>query len=184
MMRRIGFLLVLCLLCGFAAAAQDKADAYFGYVYTRQTYGSIDSSFNMNGGIGQFAYYPNSWFGLVGEFGVSTVRHIDGALVNTGATLTFLGGPRVTFRHGPLQPYVQGLLGGAHMDSTMQADLGVAKGGGIAMALGGGVDLKLSSHIAFRLGQFDYFLTRLVNPTSVPFTQDNFRYSTGLVVRF
>jgi hypothetical protein len=183
MMRRIGCLLVVCLLCGIAASAQDKADAFFGYSYTRQTYGT-GTSFNMNGGIGQFTYYPSSWFGLVGEFGGSTVRNINGTPVTTGTLYSYMGGPRITFRHGPLQPYVQTLFGGSHIDSNMQADLHTTMGNGFAMALGGGLDLKLNHHFAVRLGQFDYFITRLDNPANLAFTQNNFRFSTGLVIRF
>jgi hypothetical protein len=183
MMRRIGCLVVVCLLCGIAASAQDKADAYFGYSYTRQTYGS-GTSFNMNGGIGQFTYYPSSWFGFVGEFGGSTVRNINGFPVTTGTLYSYMGGPRITFRHGPLQPYVQTLFGASHIDTNFRTDLGTTMSNGFAMALGGGLDLKLNHHFAFRLGQLDYFLTRLDNPHNIGFTQNNFRYSTGIVIRF
>lgn len=182
-MRRILCLLVVSSLFGVAAEAQSKADAYVGYVYTRQTYGNGLGNFNMNGGIGQIAVYPSSWLGFVGEFGGSAVRNINGAPAS-GALYSFMAGPRISFRHGPLQPYVQGLFGGAHLDSTLQTRLGATSANGFAAAAGGGLDLKLSSHAAVRLGQVDYFLTRLDNPSNVRFNQNNFRYSAGFVFRF
>jgi hypothetical protein len=212
-MRKFGLILIFCLSCGMAAAGQNnsnrtqntaqnqtpaaskpaakdkdkesgnKLDAYFGYQYTRQTFGNL-GAFNLNGGIGQMAYNFNNWAGVAGEFSVSEVRHVNGALVNGGAMATFLGGPRVRLRRGPLQPYFQGLFGGAHMDSTMQADLNSATGNGIAVALGGGLDWNFSPRLAFRLAQADYFLTRFDNSLKIAHTQNNFRYSTGLVIRF
>jgi hypothetical protein len=206
-MRKLSFILFLCLSCGIAAIAQSqpqnqgqnsgqnqsgddegKAQAYFGYVYTRQSFQNqeteADPSFNMNGGLAQFAYRTNNWFSVVAEFGVSAVTHINGNFVNTGLELTYMGGPRYTYRHGRLQPYAQGLIGGGHINTNFQGDIGAASGGGIALALGGGADLKINSHFAFRIGQADYLLTRFDGASKLAYTQNNFRYSSGLVIRF
>jgi len=194
-MRRLMCLLALSMLFGFTASAQDKADAFLGYSYVRQTYGNGINSFNLNGGVGQIAAYPTSWFGLVGEVGVytpGTVTVTSGSTTSTfnpgGEDISYLFGPRISFRHGPLQPYVQGLFGGYYTSAGLQAILrstsGAASANSFAMALGGGLDLKLSHHFAIRLAQVDYFLTRLPNPAAVSFTQNNFRYSGGIVYRF
>jgi hypothetical protein len=187
-MRRLSCVLALSLLFGFAAAAQEKADVFLGYSYARQTFGSTISSFNMNGGVAQIAAYPWSWFGLVGEFGAytnSSIRSIGSVPVG-GTEYTYMFGPRIAFRHGPLQPYVQGLVGGDSLNAAMRNAVGTTTGNSFAMAIGGGVDLRASKHFAIRLGQVDYFLTRLNSPlpANSAFNQNNFRYSGGIVFRF
>jgi opacity protein-like surface antigen len=193
-MRRSLCLLAFSLLFGFSAAAQDKADAFLGYSYVHQNYGNGVDSFNLNGGVFQVAAYPTKWFGLVGEFGLYTPGTVT---VNTllpeptstnfqpmGADFSYLFGPRLTFRHGPLQPYVEGLIGGFHISQGLESALGATSANSFAMAIGGGLDLRVSHHFAIRLGQVDYFLTRLPNPAAVTFTQNNFRYSGGIVFRY
>jgi hypothetical protein len=184
MFRKIALLISLSLLFGFSAAAQDsKADVYVGYQYTRQTY-TAGTTFNMNGGVGQIAVYPTSWFGIVGEVSGNAVGHITGLGGSGGTLYSYMGGPRLSFRHGPLQPYVQGLFGLGQLDSTLQTRIGASSSTAYAMAIGGGLDLKLSRHFAVRAIQGDYFLTRFTNPLNARFTQNNFRLSTGFVFRF
>lgn len=182
MFRKIALLLSLSLVLGFSVAAQDKADVYVGYQYTRQTY--TGTTFNMNGGVGQIAVYPASWFGLVGEVSGNAVGNIHG-FTGTGGTLySYMGGARIRFPKGPLQPYVQALFGLGQLDSTLQARIGSPSSTAYAMALGGGLDLKVAHHLAIRLVQGDYFLTRFTNPLNARFSQNNFCLSTGLVLRF
>jgi Outer membrane protein beta-barrel domain len=183
MFRKIALLLSLSLLLGFSAAAQNsKADVYVGYQYTRQTY--TGTTFNMNGGVGQIAVYPTSWLGFVGEVSGNAVGNITGFTGSGGTLYSYMGGPRLSFRHGPLQPYVQGLFGLGQLDATLQARLASPKSTAYAMAVGGGLDLKVAPHFAVRLIQGDYFLTRFTNPLNARFSQNNFRLSTGLVLRF
>jgi hypothetical protein len=183
MFRKIALLISLSLIFGFSASAQNsKADAYVGYQYTRQSFGT-GTKFNMNGGVGQIAVYPSRWFGVVGEFSGSAAGNISG-VGSGGAMYTVMGGPRIYFSRGALQPYVQGLVGLARADSTLQAHLGAASSNAFAMAIGGGMDVKLHHHFSYRLIQGDYFLTRFDNAINIRFTQNNFRLSTGLVFRF
>ena len=184
MLRKIALLLSLSLLLGFSASAQDsKADVYVGYQYTRQMY-TPGTTFNMNGGVGQIAFYPTSWFGIVGEISGSAVGSIHGFTGSGGTLYSYMGGPRLAFRHGPFQPYVQGLFGLGQLDTTLQARLGSASSTAFATAIGGGLDVKLGRHFAVRAIQGDYFLTRFTNPLNARFSQNNFRLSTGLVLRF
>lgn len=181
-MRRILCLLVVSLGFGIVTSAQNAADIYLGYSYTRQQYGAGINKFNMNGGIGQITFSPK-WIGFVAEVGGSNVSTING-LPASGQLYSYMGGPRFSFRHGPLQPYVQGLFGAAHITPSLQAALGSTSANSFAMAVGGGLDLKVSHHFAVRLAQLDYFMTRLNSPTNFRFTQNNFRYSAGIVFRF
>lgn len=172
MVRKIGLLLVVCLLFGFSAHAQDsKADAYVGFQYTR-TSGSIVPNFT--GGVGQFAYYPSKWLGVVGE--VSGAADTDG---RHSAMYTFMGGPRATLRQGRIQPYVQVLIGGARFASSFVQGSGPASTNSFAAAFGGGVDLKVVHHFSIRLVQVDYLFTHFTG-----FTQNNVRVSSGFVFRF
>lgn len=182
MIRRVVCLLAFSLAFGIVTSAQNTADVYLGYSYTRQQYGNGIDNFNMNGGIGQITFSPK-WIGLVAEFGGSNVSTLNG-LPASGQLYSYMGGPRISFRHGPLQPYIQGLFGGAHITSSLQTALGSTSANSFAMAVGGGLDLKMSRHFAVRLAQVDYFMTNLTNPASVRFTQNNFRYSGGIVFRF
>ena len=52
------------------------------------------------------------------------------------------------------------------------------------MATGGGVDIAVSKHFAIRPIQVNYLFTRFPNGTNDHQTSDNFRLTTGLVVRF
>ena len=173
MVRKIGLSLALCLLFGFSAFAQDsKADAYVGFQYTRVS-GSVAP--NWTGGVGQFAYYPSKWLGVVGE--VSGAADTDG---RSSAMYTFMGGPRAMLRRGRFEPYAQVLIGGSHFsNSGVQQGTGGASANSFAAAVGGGVDLKVVHHFAVRLVQVDYLFTHFGGAT-----QNDFRVSSGFVFRF
>jgi len=179
MVRKIGLSLVLCLLFGFSASAQDsKADAYVGFQYTRQ---NLSFATNMTGGVGQFAYYPTNWLGVVGEVSGASNNRIAGT-----SLITYMAGPRVALRHGRFHPYAQVLIGDARF-SSFQAGVGSvpvdptghATTNGFAAAVGGGVDLNVVHHFAIRLIQVDYLFTHLGGAT-----QNNLRLSSGFVFRF
>jgi hypothetical protein len=190
-MRKAGFLLALCMLFGAASFAQGfhQADVYVGYAYNHQTFCCGIDGFNLQGGIGQFTYYPTQYIGLVAEFGGSTVRHING-FPATGSQITYMFGPRLTFQHGPLRPYVQVLIGGAHLSSDLASTIdsetqsGRVSQGGYAFAFGGGVDAKIAGPFYVRLGQFDYLGTHYNDPFGFRFRQNGFRYSAGVVIHF
>jgi hypothetical protein len=173
MVRKIGLSVVLCLFFGFSASAQDsKADAYVGFQYTRVS-GSVIP--NLTGGVGQFAFYPSKWLGVVGE--VSGAADTDG---RGSAMYAYMGGPRATLRHGRIQPYAQVLIGGSHLsNSGVQQGSGPASANSFAAAVGGGVDLKIVHHFAIRLIQVDYLFTHFTGAT-----QNNLRLSSGFVFRF
>jgi opacity protein-like surface antigen len=190
-MRRVGYLLALSLVFSFAASAQEKVDAYLGYSYVHQSFANGLTTFNLNGGVGQVAVYPTSWFGIVGEIGAYApgtiaIPSIPESINPSGAQLSYMFGPRIAFRHGRLQPYVQGLFGGYHTSQSLAQVQGAANQNSFAMAIGGGVDLKISHHFAIRLAQVDYFMTRLNNSalSTSSITQNNFRYSGGIIFRF
>jgi opacity protein-like surface antigen len=191
----------LALLCGammlFAglASAQDspKIEAFGGYSYLRAN--ADGEGFNFNGGSGSLAYNLTPWLGVVGDFGG---YHWSGSGDFSGAdstVVTYLFGPKVALRHGPITPFAQVLFGGAHLSASDEdcSDVRIhrnGEGGGIgecgsgtdngfAMTLGGGLDWNATSHIGIRLIQAEYLLTRFESQS-----QNNARISTGVVFRW
>jgi hypothetical protein len=154
------------------AKAQDEtpqAELYVGYDYMRVNSGG--SSFNFNGGGGQFAYNASNWLGIVGDLGGYYTRKGF-----TGGIFSYLFGPRINLRgHGKATPFVQVLLGGAR-------SIEVSPLNAFAMTAGGGLDFKISEHFAIRPFQAEYFLTKFTDSASN--RQNNFRYSAGIVFQF
>jgi opacity protein-like surface antigen len=185
-MRKVWCLLGLVLLFGVTASAQDnpKADLFLGYSYLRVNPGTISgiSGFNANGGSASVHYSGGHAFGVVGDFGGYHVGNIGGVPVS-GTVLTYMFGPRLTY-HGSsrITPYAQALFGGAHTSGS--AFSGSTTQSSFAMAFGGGVDARVSDHVAVRLGQFDYLLTRFDVSGTGRTSQNNFRISSGIVFRW
>ena len=95
---------------------------------------------------------------------------------------TYLAGPQLRFP-GPISPFAHFLVGGAH-ESTSSAVVGPITTSSptrnaFATALGGGLDLKFLPLLWVRPIQIDYLLTHFNSKT-----QNQFRYSAGVVVRF
>jgi hypothetical protein len=164
-MRKPGLLIGILFLASLSAMAQ-KIDAFVGYSYVNFDAGGTTTGFN--GGVGSVAYNFTKHIGAVGEV---AGYHTSPAGVDVTA-ITYLFGPKVSFKFGPLVPFGQVLFGGIH-----------ASGGGVseddfAAAFGGGVDLKVSHHFAVRLGQLEDLYTQVGGGT-----QNSFRYSGGVVFR-
>jgi len=161
-----------------SAMAQDypKGEAAGNYTYIRINPGSGASHIDCQGGGGSGAYSLNNYLGVVGEFSGCKWTGLPAGL--SAHTITYLFGPRVTYRgYGRLEPFGEALFGGAH-DS--------ASGGGatitdnaFAMALGGGVDYKWKPNLVIRFVQADYFYTKFGNTH-----QNNLRLQAGIVYRF
>jgi opacity protein-like surface antigen len=185
-MRRAWCVLGLVLLFSVAASAQDnpKADVFLGYSYLRVNPGSVSGlpGFNANGGSASVHYSGGHTFGVVGDFGGYHVGNIGGVPVS-GTLYSYLFGPRFTYHGGSrITPYAQALFGGARTSGS--AFSGSSTQNSFAMALGGGVDAKIADHVAVRLGQLDYLLTRFDSSGTGRTNQNNLRVSTGVVFRW
>ena len=192
-MKRLALLCGAMLLFAGLASAQDspKIEAFGGYSYLRANADGV--GYNFNGGSGSLAYNLTPWLGVVGDFGG---YHWSGSGENQGVDstlVTYLFGPKVSYRHGPITPFAQVLLGGAHISATDNEcehsphsrkrydSCGSTSGSqnGFSMALGGGLDWNATSHIGIRLIQAEYLMTRFDSQS-----QNNARISTGVVFRF
>ncbi len=182
-MRKLGCLLGMVLLLCLTAAAQDfpKAEAFVGYSYVRANPATSGATgFNLNGGSGSIAFNPTSRLGVVADFGGYHVGNIGGSSVDANL-FTYMFGPRLSLRHDRFTPFVQALFGGAH---STESTIGNGTSNSFAMTIGGGVNAKLSDRFAVRLGQLEYFMTRFPETTTSRETQNNLRFSTGVVFRF
>lgn len=106
-------------------------------------------------------------------------RHEDLSLVS------YLFGPRYSYHSNTkLVPFAEALLGGVHgFDAFFPNQNGSAiTPDALAVAAGGGLNISLSPHLAVRIVQVDYFLTRL--PNNAGNHENNLRLSAGIVFRF
>jgi outer membrane immunogenic protein len=194
-------LVVLCgalLLFAGIASAQDefpKFEAFGGYSYLRVNPGDDIGGLNFNGGSGSIDYNLTHMLGVVADFGG---YHWNGSGDFEGVdatTVTYLFGPKVALRHGPITPFVQALFGGAHISGTLLNDCDSARvrregvpcdengsQNAFALTVGGGLDWNATSHIGVRLIQAEYLFTKF--NVNVNNSQNNARISAGVVFRF
>ena len=194
-MRRMTAVVFALLFPSLAASAQTatKGNISFGYSYVRgnlspnRPLSPTISSSNLNGWFTSAEYKPIPWLGGVlgfgGNYGTEPVTPFceviivcQGPLAANANVHTFLFGPRASMSFGKVTPFAQALFGGAHTSASgpgfSNADTSVAT------ALGGGVDFRLAKTIAWRM-QGDYLQTHFFGSS-----QNQFRFSAGLVVRF
>jgi len=101
-------------------------------------------------------------------------------------------GPQIRIRIKRVQPFFEGLVGGAHTNFYQNVHKNcsgctfVSPGDwALDVVLGAGLDIKVTSHLAIRPIEADYFLTRFINNlTTGNNNQNNFRYQAGLVFEF
>ncbi len=158
----------------------------------------------MNGGNASTAYNVTEHVGFVLDFsgfgdtrvrlplnGIPPTKEYD----SSGNVLTFMVGPRVSFRHERITPFGQVLFGSVLASAvtldgctgTLAACRPLAEERVYGATAGGGLDFTLSRHIALRLFQVEYLLTGFRNaasPTGMKSWEGNLRISTGVVFRF
>jgi opacity protein-like surface antigen len=165
MLRKIFLFLGLYFLASCSVPAQDKVELFGGYSYMRF---SNSPSTNLNGWEIAGQYKFTDWLGGVADFD----GHY-GSINRFGtSTYTYLFGPQVSWS-ARVSPFAQLLLGGAH-NST-----GGFGNSSFSMAIGGGIDTNITDQISWRMVQGDYLMTQFGGHA-----QNNFRFSTGIIIRF
>jgi outer membrane protein OmpA-like peptidoglycan-associated protein/opacity protein-like surface antigen len=179
-----------------------KSELFLGYSYVRAVPTLADGNrfVTLNGGTASLSYNVNRYFGLVTDFsgfadsqlrlsgpGAVPIRVVD----SSGSAYTFLFGPRLSYHAHRFTPFAQVLAGGAYATAVTVTNCTVApcrplpEQGSFAMTAGGGLDVNLSRHVALRLVQAEYLMTRFANVnTSTRGTQNDLRLSAGIVFRF
>jgi opacity protein-like surface antigen len=180
-----------------------KVELFLGYSYLRAvpTLAEGNRFVWLNGGSTSIAFNFNRYLGVVGDFGgyADSQLRVNGdanpakVVDSSGSAYTFLFGPRLSFRnHDRVTPFVQVLFGGVHAGPvTISSD---CSGAGctalpaeskFAMTAGGGLDLRVHRHIAIRVIQAEYMMTRFEDfSTGQSASQNDVRLSAGIVFRF
>jgi hypothetical protein len=189
-------------LLGTFATAQipTKGNIFLGYSYGRVNFSSpitppdtgsivFSNPANLNGWNGSLEGKVLPFVGIVadlsGYYGspgfdatcgliigcVPTAGHANATVYNV------LFGPRLSVSVGKVRPFAHVLVGVAHVHQSARSTFSNSATS-FADAIGGGIDYRLISLVAWRV-QADFLQTRFFSAT-----QDNFRFSTGLVLRF
>jgi len=179
------------------ASAQDHPtfEAFGGYSYVRVNPDNGFPTESYNGGSGSIAFNPISWLGVVADFGGYHWSGSFDGISSDFTDLSYLFGPKVAWRHGPITPFAQALFGGTRLSgpNCEDDDARVRRQGGpecesvdstgFAMAIGGGLDWNATKHLGIRLVQAEYVLTDFAAFTNGHHL-NNFRYSAGVVFRW
>jgi outer membrane immunogenic protein len=171
-MRKMILLVAVILLMAAGSRAQDTpaAEVSASYSYLRL---GVSNGVNQNGGSVSIAGNLNHWFGIVADVGGYHAAPFGVGL----NTLTYMGGPRFSYRSsGRVTPFAQVLLGGARTSASAFGTS--ASTNGLTFGAGGGVDLGVTRHIALR-PQLDYIGMRFSGNTV-----NTIRGSFGIVFRF
>jgi hypothetical protein len=182
---------VLVLLAAFAAQANAQipsGNVYAGYSFlSAPASPSLTNRNNLNGWDGSVELKAAPFLGAVADFGGSygTFTAETPCPPGTGGCgpvnfdtklYTYLFGPRVSVNLGKFRPFAHFLFGGAHSSGSGS---GLTRSdNAFATALGGGLDYKLVKGVAWRV-QFDDLVTKALSNS-----QNNLRFTTGIVLRF
>jgi len=211
-MRGKPLVVVISLFCVPFAFSQTYPVAEFSMSFTvlNNEYGADRQ--NSPGVQFGFGYNLLRNLRLVGDFGAEThntrIVWTNGRSADADSS-QMLVGPEFTIRNSEkVTPFFHGLVGVAirnyavptgqwecSFDSCYETSFTVAKEYGFASAVGAGVDWHVHPMISFRVVQFDWLRTHL-SRDNLAFSpiqsqlptlnggQNNYRFSTGLVMRF
>jgi len=166
-MRRYLPLFLALLSCVPCLAQEDelkRIDIFAGYQYAHLFPSENGQGWNMAA-----TANLNRALGFTGD--------ISGSYERGSALYTYLVGPTVSVRTKWVRPFAHALVGVAHVNQSARSIFSNSATS-FADAIGGGIDYRLIPLVAWRV-QADFLQTRFFSAT-----QDNFRFSTGLVLRF
>lgn len=177
-----------------------RIEWFMGYSYLRAVpeLANGNRMVYLNGGSTSVAFNLNRYFGIVGDFGGFNDTRVlltgAGPSVDAqtqGTAFTYLAGPRLSSRkYDRVTPFVQVLAGGIHASEISVSGCPgtctlLPSANAFALTAGGGLDVRIHHHIALRLIQAEYLMTRFDDlSTGSSASQNDIRISTGLVFRF
>jgi hypothetical protein len=156
-------LVVLMLSAAASAQIPTKGDIFFGYSYNRADFNGGGHA-NLNGWEGTLDGKVAPWIGVVAD--------ISGHYGSGASVHNVIFGPRVSVPVGKITPFAHALFGVGHISGGGSSDTSFSD------ALGGGIDYRLFHIVGWRF-QGDLLQTRFFSNT-----QNDFRFSTGIVVHF
>jgi opacity protein-like surface antigen len=175
------------------AQTGSRAELFGGYSYAARDFsgGTIGTGSLNTGWNASLNIKVAPLVGLLSDFGGYYNHQNSSGVCGGGQTTcssnvhTLMFGPQISFRMPKVTPFAHALFGFAHAaQSGTQPPAPFQSNNSLAFALGGGIDYHLGHHLALR-AQGDYLRTRFGYADSqLSFNNNNFRFSTGLVVRF
>jgi opacity protein-like surface antigen len=192
-LRKTVILVLLVLSLSLCSIALDvpRAEVFGGYSFFRADLGGLTSSQNTNGWDAALTIPFHRYLGITADMG-GQYKSFSGSAGGVSGSVSlheynFLFGPTVTARSkSKLTPFAHVLFGVSHLSGSANVS-GFGSGSNswnsFAMAFGGGLDVKVNRAVSIRLGQFDWLRTshNPLNVSGSP-TQNNFRYSAGIVL--
>lgn len=177
-----------------------RVELFLGYSYLRAM-PSIDAAnrlFWLNGGSTSLAFNFNRYVGLVGDFGgfADSELNLTGTdsshpVDSSGKVFTYLFGPRFSYRkHNRVTPFAQVLAGAIHASEVTLSNCTdvcqlLPSETSFALTAGVGVDVRVHRHLAIRVVQAEYLMTRFEDRTTGQTAmQNDIRLSSGIVFRF
>ncbi|HEY1464070.1 MAG TPA: outer membrane beta-barrel protein [Terriglobales bacterium] len=184
-MRRVFAILIATLAFTAFANAQvpPSGNIFLGYSYFNADTNSSNRA-NLNGWNGSLEGKIFPFVGIVadvgGYYGTQNLFDVCGLTPCSynSKVLTATFGPRVSFSVGKFRPFAHALIGVGHTSGMITGFAGSGSDTSLADAFGGGIDYHLIPLIAWRF-QADELQTRFFSAT-----QNNFRFSTGVVFHF
>jgi hypothetical protein len=173
---RLLTLFSLLLLLPLGAYAQG-GNVFIGYSYLNAD-GADRTNFNgWNGSLeGKFLPFVGVVADLSGYYGKEDLGFtcLNPCTTPTARQYNFVFGPRVSVSVGKFTPFAHYLVGASHIsfNDNFGSDTSFSQ------AVGGGLDFKPVPIIGWRF-QGDFLQTRFFSNT-----QNNFRFSTGIVLHF
>jgi hypothetical protein len=163
MRKSIGTTIALLIFSAVGVAqVPTSGNVFIGYSYNRANFSG--NGINLSGWTGALEGKVAPFFGIVAD--------LSGEYGSGVSQTNVLFGPRVSTSIGRIRPFAHVLIGVAHMSGGGDSDTSFGD------AIGGGIDYKLIKVIGWRF-QGDLLQTRFFGDT-----QNDFRFSTGVVVHF
>lgn len=176
-MRKFMLLLALCFLVAGVASAQNdppKLQFFTGYSYLRLN--EQGAHINFNGGSVSGSYRWRYHLDAVADFGF----YHGGRPGVSGNMMTYIAGPKFSYRIHKITPFAQALFGAGH--ASVGASYSFGAENAFAVAYGFGVDAKVSPRFSVRAIQVEHVITRFNDGASN--SQHGTRVSVGVVYRF
>jgi hypothetical protein len=195
-MRKLVMMLLLILIAFTAMGLAQTAPVELGvsYNWMRTSWppavgGAQTPVFNMNGGDASIAWRVNPQVALLADFGAIYASGVPQKGYDL-RVFPFVFGPRVYLKrkakagvpegHKPVL-FGQILMGEARASGWLSGEPSNSANA-FAMKIGGGVEVPLNARFALQPATVQYFLTLF--PNTVNNRQNNFLFSSGLVMRF
>jgi peptidoglycan-associated lipoprotein len=179
MLRKLIVVCAMISLCSLMAFSQEQSatggEIFAGYQYLHASTGiSGVDSFTLQGWNAAASGYFTRNLGVTADFS-GNYGTPSGV---TAKLYTFMFGPSVRFPNSSrITPFGRALFGGGR--TTLSASGLSGSETDFTWAAGGGFDVGVTKHVGVRLAQADFLQTRIAGQS-----QNHFRYSAGLVLKF